>query len=112
MQVPDTRDVLHVRDGMVQSLQRELDSLKAEGLHRWLRQVDGPQGSRISVDGREVIHLAGSDYLGLACWARPGAGPPERRACWVGSTSRPEVSPSHLPALGPMSSETAPSSNT
>jgi 8-amino-7-oxononanoate synthase len=55
---------------MIQSLQRELDSLKAEGLYRWLRQVDGSQGSRIHVDGREVIHFAGSDYLGLACHPR------------------------------------------
>ncbi|KAB2961042.1 MAG: 8-amino-7-oxononanoate synthase [Candidatus Methylomirabilis oxygeniifera] len=52
---------------MAQSLQRELDGLKIEGQYRWLRQVDGPQGPRIYVDGREVIHLAGSDYLGLAC---------------------------------------------
>ncbi len=67
MQAPAGRDVPHVRDDMVDSLERELDSLKAEGQYRWLRQVDGPQGPRICVDGREVIHLAGSDYLGLAC---------------------------------------------
>lgn len=60
-------DVLHLRNNTVRSLQRELDSLKADGLHRWLRRVDSPQGSRIRVDGREAIHLAGNDYLGLAC---------------------------------------------
>ncbi|PWB77576.1 MAG: 8-amino-7-oxononanoate synthase [Candidatus Methylomirabilota bacterium] len=64
--VPAARDVPHLRVTMIQSLQRELDDLKAEGLYRWLRQVDGPQGPRISVDGREAIHFAGSDYLGLA----------------------------------------------
>ncbi|MDE2180638.1 MAG: 8-amino-7-oxononanoate synthase [candidate division NC10 bacterium] len=68
--MPATRDVPPLRDNMIQSLQRELDSLKAEGLYRWLRQVDGPQGSRIHVDGREAIHFAGSDYLGLACHPR------------------------------------------
>ncbi|MDE2485414.1 MAG: aminotransferase class I/II-fold pyridoxal phosphate-dependent enzyme, partial [candidate division NC10 bacterium] len=68
--MPATRDVPPLRDNMIQSLQRELDSLKAEGLYRWLRQVDGPQGSRIHVDGRKVIHFAGSDYLGLACHPR------------------------------------------
>lgn len=60
-------DVPHLRNNTVRSLQRELDSLKADGLHRWLRRVDSPQGSRIRVDGREAIHLAGNDYLGLAC---------------------------------------------
>lgn len=60
-------DVLHLRNNTVRSLQRELDSLKADGLYRWLRRVDSPQGSRIRVDGREAIHLAGNDYLGLAC---------------------------------------------
>ncbi|MDD5558903.1 8-amino-7-oxononanoate synthase [Candidatus Methylomirabilis sp.] len=55
---------------MTQSLQQGLDDLKIEGQYRWLRQVDGPQGPRIHVDGREVIHLAGSDYLGLACHPR------------------------------------------
>ncbi|MBI2883214.1 MAG: 8-amino-7-oxononanoate synthase [Candidatus Methylomirabilis oxyfera] len=70
MQVSATHDVPHLRDDMVQSLQRELDSLEAEGLYRRLRQVDGPQGSRISIDGRKVIHFAGSDYLGLTCHPR------------------------------------------
>lgn len=68
--MPATRDVPHLRDSMVQSLQRKLDGLKVEGLYRWLRQVDGPQGPRIRVDGREVIHFAGGDYLGLACHPR------------------------------------------
>src|SRR5574337_924999 len=67
---PATRDGPHPRDTMVQSLQRELDGLKAEGLYRWLRQIDGPQGPRVHVDGREAIHFAGSDYLGLACHPR------------------------------------------
>ncbi|MDE2060328.1 MAG: 8-amino-7-oxononanoate synthase [candidate division NC10 bacterium] len=68
--MPATRDVLHLRNNMIQSLQRELDGFKAEGLYRWLRQVDGLQGPRIRVDGREAILFAGNDYLGLACHPR------------------------------------------
>ncbi|VUZ85038.1 2-amino-3-ketobutyrate CoA ligase [Candidatus Methylomirabilis lanthanidiphila] len=68
--MPVTHNAPLLRDTMARSLQRELDSLKAEGLHRRLRQVDGPQGPRISVDGTEAIHFAGSDYLGLACHPR------------------------------------------
>lgn len=69
--MPPTGDVPHRRHDMVQSLQRELDELKIEGLYRWLRQADGPQGSpQICIDGRQAIHLAGSDYLGLACHPR------------------------------------------
>jgi 7-keto-8-aminopelargonate synthetase-like enzyme len=69
-EAPAIRDAPRARDGMVHSLQRELDSLKADGLYRWLRQVDGPQGSRISVDGRQALHFGGSDYLGLTCHPR------------------------------------------
>lgn len=70
MQASATRHVSHLRDDTVQSLQRELDGLKADGLYRWLRQVDSLQGPRIRVDGNDAIHLAGSDYLGLACHPR------------------------------------------
>lgn len=69
-QVSATSHVPHRRDDTVQSLQRELDGLKADGLYRWLRQVDSLQGPRIRVDGNDAIHLAGSDYLGLACHPR------------------------------------------
>ncbi len=68
--MPPTRDDLRLHEDMVQSLQRELDGLKVEGLYRSLRQVDGPQGPRIHIDGREAIHFSGSDYLGLACHPR------------------------------------------
>ncbi|PTL35333.1 8-amino-7-oxononanoate synthase [Candidatus Methylomirabilis limnetica] len=68
--MPLTRDDPRLHEDMVQSLQRELDGLKVEGLYRSLRLVDGPQGPRIHIDGKEAIHFAGSDYLGLACHPR------------------------------------------
>jgi len=52
------------------SLRRELDGLRADGLYRWLRRIEGAQGVRIQVDGREAILFASSDYLGLASHPR------------------------------------------
>ncbi len=65
-----TRGAPRLRNNAVDSLQRELDSLKSEGLYRHLRRVDGPHGTRIRVDGREALHFAGSDYLGLTSHPR------------------------------------------
>ncbi|MDX1763616.1 MAG: 8-amino-7-oxononanoate synthase, partial [bacterium] len=44
----------------------ELDALRSQGLYRVLRPLEGGQGPRIRIDGREVISLASNDYLGLA----------------------------------------------
>ena len=68
--IPVTRETPPLHDHVAQSLKRDLDNLKAEGQYRWLRQVDGPHGPRICVNGKEAIHLAGSDYLGLASHPR------------------------------------------
>jgi len=65
-----TREGSDVHERVTASLERELDALRADGLYRWLRQIEGPQGPRMRVDGRETIILAGSDYLGLASHPR------------------------------------------
>lgn len=44
----------------------ELSKLTAQGLRRGLKLVEGPQGPRVRIDGREVILLCSNDYLGLA----------------------------------------------
>lgn len=44
----------------------ELEVLQSQGLYRVLRPLDGGQGPRIRIGGREVISLASNDYLGLA----------------------------------------------
>ena len=43
-----------------------LEDLRAAGLHRRLRLVEGPQGPRVTLDGAEVLLLCSNNYLGLA----------------------------------------------
>jgi glycine C-acetyltransferase len=47
-------------------LQGELDDIRAAGLWKDERVVQGPQGSRVAVDGREVLNFCANNYLGLA----------------------------------------------
>jgi len=44
----------------------ELGKLRAGGLYKNERQLQGPQGSAIRVGGREVINFCANNYLGLA----------------------------------------------
>jgi 8-amino-7-oxononanoate synthase len=44
----------------------QLEELRERGLHRRLRLIEGPQGPRVTLDGREVLLLCSNDYLGLA----------------------------------------------
>ena len=43
-----------------------LDELRDRGLHRRLRLIGGPQGPRVTLDGKQVLLLCSNDYLGLA----------------------------------------------
>ncbi len=43
-----------------------LEELRDRGLYRRLRLVEGPQGPRVTLSGREVLLLCSNDYLGLA----------------------------------------------
>jgi glycine C-acetyltransferase len=47
-------------------LQTQLDDLKARGLFKRERQLQGPQGSSIAVAGRAVVNFCANNYLGLA----------------------------------------------
>lgn len=49
---------------------RELKRLKRKDSYRWLRDIAGPTAPRMQVDGREVIVLCSSNYLGLATHPR------------------------------------------
>jgi glycine C-acetyltransferase len=47
-------------------LRGQLDDLRAKGLHKRERQLQGPQSSGIRVAGRDVINFCANNYLGLA----------------------------------------------
>jgi glycine C-acetyltransferase len=47
-------------------LDQQLDDLKQQGLFRTFRILEGPQGARARIDGKDVINLSSNNYLGLA----------------------------------------------
>ncbi len=47
-------------------LDDELASLRAQGLYRWPRELQGEQAPVCVYDGRRVINLCSNNYLGLA----------------------------------------------
>jgi len=54
-----------VRADPLAYLGQELDSLRAQGLYRRLRVLDGEQRAHTSVDHKSVINLSSNNYLGL-----------------------------------------------
>ncbi len=51
---------------LLQVLRPQLEDLKAKGLYKRERQLQGPQGSAIQVGGREMLNFCANNYLGLA----------------------------------------------
>jgi glycine C-acetyltransferase len=47
-------------------LQAELDEIREAGLWKGERVIQGPQGARVAVGGREVLNFCANNYLGLA----------------------------------------------
>jgi 8-amino-7-oxononanoate synthase len=45
---------------------QRLKAIRAEGLHREVREVESAQGTRVVVDGKELLNFSSNDYLGLA----------------------------------------------
>jgi len=50
----------------VTDVAERLAELRDRGLHRRLRLIEGAQGPRVTLDGREVLLLCSNNYLGLA----------------------------------------------
>lgn len=51
---------------MLPHLSRELNDLKSRGLYRSLRLVEGAQGPRVRIDGRDRLLFCSNNYLGIA----------------------------------------------
>jgi len=51
-------------------LTSELDSLKAQGLYRHLRILEGEQKATATIDHRQVVNLSSNNYLGLTTHPR------------------------------------------
>lgn len=47
-------------------LKSRLDAIREQGLHRELRCIESPQGTRIQIGGRTLLNFSSNDYLGLA----------------------------------------------
>jgi len=47
-------------------LHDRLEDLKRMGLYRSLREVEGPPGTTIVIDGRKLLQFSSNNYLGLA----------------------------------------------
>ena len=51
---------------MEQRIRAELDEIRAAGLWKDERRIEGPQGARVAVAGRGVLNFCANNYLGLA----------------------------------------------
>src|SRR5277367_2656333 len=53
-------------DAFLDHLRGALAAIEADGLTKRERLIEGPQGGRIRVAGREMVNLCANNYLGLA----------------------------------------------
>src|SRR5438105_2838984 len=53
-------------DRLVETLSRQLTELTERGLRKRERELQGPQGSAIRVQDRDVVNFCANNYLGLA----------------------------------------------
>lgn len=44
----------------------EINNLKEQGRYIPIREIDGPQGSRVKIMGRELLNMCSNNYLGFA----------------------------------------------
>jgi glycine C-acetyltransferase len=53
-------------DAFLDHLKATLAGIEAEGLMKRERLIEGPQGARVRIGGREMLNLCANNYLGLA----------------------------------------------
>ena len=58
------------KDVLDQALEKVLEELKAKGLFRELKILEGAQGPIVKISGKELINLSSNNYLGLATHPR------------------------------------------
>ncbi len=58
---------------LARTLAAELDGLRGDGLYRSRACLEGSQGARVRLEGREFVSFASNDYLGLAAEPRIAA---------------------------------------
>ncbi|HXT08058.1 MAG TPA: glycine C-acetyltransferase [Roseiarcus sp.] len=51
---------------LLEDVKARLAGIEADGLYKRERLIEGPQGGRIRVGGREMVNLCANNYLGLA----------------------------------------------
>ena len=51
---------------LLEDVKSRLAGIEADGLYKRERLIEGPQGGRIRVGGREMVNLCANNYLGLA----------------------------------------------
>lgn len=49
-----------------ETLRKELDSIREQGLYKEERLLESPQGAEITVGGKQVLNFCANNYLGLA----------------------------------------------
>jgi glycine C-acetyltransferase len=65
-QIPTSKGAAMSDARLREVLGAQVTELRAQGLYKKERQLQGPQGSAIRVAGREVINFCANNYLGLA----------------------------------------------
>jgi glycine C-acetyltransferase len=55
-----------MNEAVITRLKGDLEGLRAQGLFKPERVLEGPQGGVVEANGREVINLCANNYLGLA----------------------------------------------
>jgi len=77
-----------------------LDELRASGLRRRLRLVQSPQGSRVLLDGSDVLLLCSNDYLGLAGHPRIRTAAAEAAMRWGAGSGSARLISGNMPPHG------------
>jgi 8-amino-7-oxononanoate synthase len=72
-------------------IEERLDELRARGLYRSMRLVSGPQGPHVLLDGRPVLLLCSSNYLGLADHPRVREAAAEGAMRWGAGAGGPRL---------------------